>query len=80
MNTYVDTALKIESLWSEVLIIDCSKDDLVINDLAFLLGTDCQGGRMRLSMRRALPREYPWIAPRAASLMMLREAPAQFSL
>lgn len=45
MNTYVDTALKIESLWSEVLIIDCSEDDLVINDLAFLLGTDCQGVR-----------------------------------
>ena len=42
MNTYVYKALKIESLWSEVLIIDCSKDDLVINDLAFLLGTDGQ--------------------------------------
>ena len=51
MNTYVDTALKIESLWSEVLIIDCSKDDLVINDLAFLLGTDCQGVCHRTSDR-----------------------------
>ena len=48
MNTYVDTALKIESLWSEVLIIDCSEDDLVINDLAFLLGTDCQGVRHKV--------------------------------
>ena len=42
MSTNVVTALKIESLWSEVLIIDCSEDDLVINDLALLLGTDRQ--------------------------------------
>ena len=45
MSTNVLTALKIESLWSEVLIIDCSEDDFVINDLTLLLGTDCQGVR-----------------------------------
>ena len=74
------TVLKIESVCLKILIVDCSEDDLVINDLAFLLAPIVRVFVMRLSMRRGLPREYPWIALRAASLMMLREAPAQFSL
>ncbi|MDO4339883.1 MAG: hypothetical protein Q4C91_17605 [Eubacteriales bacterium] len=43
MSTNVVTALKLNNYGLEILIIDCSKDDLIINDLAFLLGADRQG-------------------------------------